>query len=290
MKKLISFILILVLFTALFSITAFAAEDEEIYYAYSNIALAFRNENGDYIKDMPESEIFTVLKSDPRDLERVWVNWNGEEGSVIKSGITRIDYPFIANDVIEGEEAFTDIAYTNCGLNLRVAETYEFIKTIPEASKITVLGEDIFNEGRVIVVYDGEVGSVLKSGLFFIRNASYILVDIENQRISMYKDGQIIVEDYVVTGFKGIHDTPKGFFTVSSMAQNAVLRGEDYEVPVRYWMPFSNGCGLHDASWREYFGGNIYEWDGSHGCVNMHLSTVEIIYENAYVGMALIVV
>lgn len=48
-----------------------------------------------------------------------------------------------------------------------------------------------------------------------------------------------------------------------------MLRGEDYETPVSYWMPFNGNVGLHDASWRKQFGGDIYKKSGSHGCVNM---------------------
>ena len=38
---------------------------------------------------------------------------------------------------------------------------------------------------------------------------------------------------------------------------------------VTYWMPFNGGIGFHDATWRGCFGGQIYIWSGSHGCVNM---------------------
>ena len=35
-------------------------------------------------------------------------------------------------------------------------------------------------------------------------------------------------------------------------------------------MPFSgNVAGIHDAVWRTEFGGNLYQLEGSHGCVNL---------------------
>jgi lipoprotein-anchoring transpeptidase ErfK/SrfK len=35
-------------------------------------------------------------------------------------------------------------------------------------------------------------------------------------------------------------------------------------------MPFvGNAVGLHDANWRSNFGGSIYAYAGSHGCVNL---------------------
>ena len=50
-------------------------------------------------------------------------------------------------------------------------------------------------------------------------------------------------------------------------------------------MPFyGNIYGLHDATWRSYFGGTIYEYDGSHGCINMPLSVARRLYETIKVG------
>jgi lipoprotein-anchoring transpeptidase ErfK/SrfK len=49
-------------------------------------------------------------------------------------------------------------------------------------------------------------------------------------------------------------------------------------------MPFNNGIGLHDAQWRKSFGGSIYVGTGSHGCINLPLSTASIIYQNLSPG------
>ena len=49
-------------------------------------------------------------------------------------------------------------------------------------------------------------------------------------------------------------------------------------------MPFVYGQGLHDASWRSRFGGNIYIYNGSHGCVNMPRSEVSKLYNMVEIG------
>jgi len=54
-------------------------------------------------------------------------------------------------------------------------------------------------------------------------------------------------------------------------------------------MPFDGGIGLHDATWRYQFGGNIYKWNGSHGCVNMPLNAAKVVYENIDKSMPIIV-
>ena len=53
-------------------------------------------------------------------------------------------------------------------------------------------------------------------------------------------------------------------------------------------MPFLGGYGLHDANWRSSFGGTIYYYDGSHGCVNLPSSAAKKIYNNVSVGTKVI--
>ena len=36
------------------------------------------------------------------------------------------------------------------------------------------------------------------------------------------------------------------------------LVGDNYVTPVKYWMPFNGGIGLHDAVWQSAFGGERY--------------------------------
>lgn len=61
-----------------------------------------------------------------------------------------------------------------------------------------------------------------------------------------------------------------------------------WETPVTYWMPFFDGQGLHDATWRSSFGGSIYQTNGSHGCVNLPLDAAQRIYDSIDTGVAII--
>lgn len=273
MKRLfIAFALILIFSVS--GVTAYASTEDE-YYAVSLTALAFRDENGNLLGTVPEDEVVTVLRVDPRDSKRDWVLWNGNEGSVIRTGIKSL--------VISVEE-YARKAVAKTGLNMRVPETYELITGIPIGGDVTVIGRDEYNDERVVVDYQGIVGSVLESGLMIFGETDLIIVSIDNQTIQMIKDGRVWCYSHVVTGMKGSRDTPRGLFKIKKLEKNATLVGEDYSVPVKYWMPFYGGYGLHDASWRSYFGGSIYESSGSHGCVNMPENTARTIFENAYVG------
>jgi len=119
---------------------------------------------------------------------------------------------------------------------------------------------------------------------------SYIEIDLSNQMVYVYIDGELKVETPTVTGnvVKG-HATPTGVDPVNYKQRNAVLRGPGYASPVKYWMPFNGGIGLHDADWRTSFGGDIYKTNGSHGCINLPPNIAGQVYDLVYPGMPVIV-
>ena len=63
----------------------------------------------------------------------------------------------------------------------------------------------------------------------------------------------------------------------------------EYETQVTYWMPFNGGVGFHDASWRSSFGGTIYQYNGSHGCINMPYEKAKTLYNNISTGYYVVV-
>ncbi|MDD7740137.1 MAG: L,D-transpeptidase, partial [Lachnospiraceae bacterium] len=119
---------------------------------------------------------------------------------------------------------------------------------------------------------------------------SYVEVDLVNQKVWLYQNGEQLLATECVSGTYGTdRQTPGGVYSITYKQSPAVLRGPGYESPVTYWMPFNGGIGLHDASWRGQFGGNIYINGGSHGCVNLPNSVAKKIYENLDVGTPVIV-
>lgn len=119
---------------------------------------------------------------------------------------------------------------------------------------------------------------------------SYAEVDLLEQRIYLYIDGECVLESDCVTGDVRRHrETPTGVFYIEYKQRNRVLKGEDYQTPVNYWMHFYNHCGFHDAVWRKAFGESIYLNDGSHGCINMPYEKAKEMYELVYKGMPVVV-
>ena len=114
---------------------------------------------------------------------------------------------------------------------------------------------------------------------------TYIEVSLRQQHMWQYVDGELTVESDVVSGNVGARATPKGCYKVLQRSSPATLVGDDYRTKVNYWLGFTySGCGLHDATWRGSFGGNIYTYDGSHGCVNMPIDKVKEVYGYASTG------
>lgn len=118
---------------------------------------------------------------------------------------------------------------------------------------------------------------------------TYVEINITRQHVWFYKDGKLIIHGSVVTGNpnKG-HSTKLGTFMLNYKIKGATLRGPGYEAKVTYWMPFYGNIGLHDASWRYSFGGDIYKIRGSHGCVNAPINLAKTIFENIKEGTPII--
>lgn len=119
---------------------------------------------------------------------------------------------------------------------------------------------------------------------------SYVEIDLKNQMVYVYIDGSLKIKTETVTGnlAKG-QATPTGVFPINYKETDAILTGEDYASPVKYWMPFNKDIGLHDADWRDTFGGNIYQIEGSNGCVNLPPGVAKNIFDLVYPGMPVIV-
>ncbi|MBQ1659403.1 MAG: L,D-transpeptidase [Clostridia bacterium] len=111
---------------------------------------------------------------------------------------------------------------------------------------------------------------------------TYIEVSIDNQYVWAYKDGEVVLESPIVTGNPNTgHDTPKGFYLLGNKNEHATLYGPGYETEVAYWITIVDDIGFHDATWQYSFGGDVYLYNGSHGCVNLPLDFAEQLYEYA---------
>lgn len=131
-------------------------------------------------------------------------------------------------------------------LNLRKAPdlSSEVLEVIPKFSK---LRKEKTNGTFDYISYDGTYGYVSHKYIEKLTNP-YVEVDISDQTLWLYKDGDVKLEAYVVTGKKGKYDTRLGCHKIYSKEKDRYLTGPDYKVWVEFWMPFDKGQGLHDAT------------------------------------------
>lgn len=149
---------------------------------------------------------------------------------------------------------------------------------------------EMIEEGKVTKTEPKYSNKAPRKGMNDIGN-SYVEIDLSHQHLYLYIDGGIVFETEFVSG--AMNSTPRskspaGVFDITYKTVNAVLRGSDYAEPVSYWMPFYGNYGMHDATWRTEFGGDIYLTNGSHGCINLPLESAAVIYNYVKTGFPVI--
>jgi hypothetical protein len=124
---------------------------------------------------------------------------------------------------------------------------------------------------------------------------TYIEVDICNQKLWYYENGELFLESDVVTGLASDEEraTPPGAYMVWSRESPRKLGTyavQGYETWVDYWMPVTyTGIGLHDLS-RSAYGGDIYLTNGSHGCINLPLDIAKKIYDEVTISTPVMII
>ena len=111
----------------------------------------------------------------------------------------------------------------------------------------------------------------------------FILVDISEQQLNVYNDGECKLIADIVTGTKGEYDTRQGEFSVFNKVKDTHITGPDWDYDIACWIGFwGHEDGFHDAWWRpdeEFDTHTQYLEEGSHGCVNMREADILAMYD-----------
>jgi len=158
---------------------------------------------------------------------------------------------------------------------------------INQIAETEALLENI-KRGKVVRKEPKYIQKALYRGADDIGN-TYVEINITRQYLWFYKGGKLITQGPIVTGNpnKG-YSTKVGVYMLNYKEKGSTLRGHNYEAKVTYWMPFNGDIGIHDASWRYSFGGDIYKRNGSHGCINTPLYLAKKIFRNIEDGTPII--
>jgi len=114
--------------------------------------------------------------------------------------------------------------------------------------------------------------------------AKALTISLQEQTIRAFEHGKLVFWTYTTTGRPGL-ETDKGSFQVYWKVSPWTMhspwpKGSPFwypDSPVKMVMWFNGGAGIHDASWRYYYGPgtNFPHYDpygantGTHGCVNV---------------------
>ncbi|NBJ02708.1 hypothetical protein D3Z62_22035 [Lachnospiraceae bacterium] len=126
---------------------------------------------------------------------------------------------------------------------------------------------------------------------------TFLEVDLTAQHMWYLENGTVVFESDVVTG-KNSTPTPPGVYNILEKLSPTVLVGNivpetnepEYRTPVDFWMRVTwSGIGFHDATWQPAFGGDVYLWNGSHGCINMPYYNAQELYSILQLGTPVVV-
>lgn len=164
--------------------------------------------------------------------------------------------------------------------------------SINTADETAALSEQIL-QGKDFTRSPIVEGATTDSGKSLI-GSTYVEVDLQNQHMWVYKDGNVALETDIVSG-KPSSPTPPGVNYVWSKETNTTLRGYNddgskYASPVKYWMPIDwTGVGIHDSDWQPAYGGTLWQTVGSHGCINTPPGVMGQVFELVDLGTPVLV-
>ena len=183
-------------------------------------------------------------------------------------------------DTANKRRVFTTVS----GSNIELSGPYGY--TINQNKEIEELTKNVLDERNIEreLIYSKK-GNF--NGTEF--GNKYVEVDLGNQIVYLVENGEVTYQSKCVSGnLRKGRRTPEGIYSITYKQKNAVLKGQDYASPVRFWMPFNKSIGLHDASWRNKFGGVIYKNNGSHGCINLPTDSAKVFFDNVEAGTPVI--
>ncbi|MBQ9699395.1 MAG: peptidoglycan binding domain-containing protein [Lachnospiraceae bacterium] len=114
---------------------------------------------------------------------------------------------------------------------------------------------------------------------------TYIEINLYDQHLYAYKDGEKVVDCYIVSGdpVNG-KATPTGLFNLRFTFKNYTFVRGEFTKKLAYWMCFygnsvDTNIGLASCDWLTEFGGNVYKGAGSLGSIYIDPANAKLIYQ-----------
>lgn len=152
------------------------------------------------------------------------------------------------------------------------------VKDTAKAISDAINGSDIEKGAVATAVWDRRGAGHGKKNDF---GDNYIVVSIADQHMWAYSDGKLLVDTDVTTGMDVPgRRTPTGMFWSLNWNREYTMHGSYGSSFCHYFIGVTSyGVAVHDAPWRDRYGGNIYVANGSHGCINTPYNAMHTIFE-----------
>lgn len=223
--------------------------------------------------------------------EAVVSNWMAldDKGNII---FDEDDKPVLDQTMIDEYVAYLSTTYNTVGIERKFKTTRGDTVTVASGSYGNAIDEKAEYEFLLNAFLNKESGIRIPQYISEAKEKgsddigdTYIEIDMGNQHMYYYADGALVIDTPVVTGNASRGwNTPAKVCFVYFKQKNRVLRGANYATPVKYWMAVDGNIGIHDATWRGEFGGEIYKTNGSHGCINTPLEIMTELYDIVETG------
>ena len=136
-----------------------------------------------------------------------------------------------------------------------------------------------------------EVRSASAAGLPMIELIASMVVDLSDQKLTVYDSQDQAVRVILVSTGKASTPTPTGLGSVLTKYRSVTMRGRGYVAPgVPYAMCITANemiC-LHGAPWQED-AGQAFGVPRSHGCVRMPTAQARWLFENTQKGTKVLI-
>ena len=136
-----------------------------------------------------------------------------------------------------------------------------------------------------------EVRSASAAGLPMIELIASMVVDLSDQKLTVYDSQDQVVRVIPVSTGKASTPTPTGLGSVLTKYRSVTMRGRGYVAPgVPYAMCITANemiC-LHGAPWQED-AGQAFGVPRSHGCVRMPTAQARWLFENTQKGTKVLI-
>ncbi|MDO4805145.1 MAG: L,D-transpeptidase family protein [Lachnospiraceae bacterium] len=220
-----------------------------------------------------------------------WVGWDGSQFTLDTDAMTSyVDDIGKQYETYQMRRQFVNHNGETITVGGSERDTYGF--WINTADTVIRLTNAILSRESQTIAAKWRVNALTRNQANGDIGGTYMEISIAEQHMWLYRDYAPVFDSDIVTGLASDpgRQTPTGVFCILSKLLDHTMSGSYGSQTCSYFMAFDwTGCAIHDAWWRDSFGGTIYLEDGSHGCVNTPKEKMVELWDQINTGTPVII-